>query len=119
MNIGLPTSACRRAMSVGKPITGRGRTRVREQFPGSAPPAADGMIRTMTTEAFTLFDTAIGPCGVAWGRRGLTGLQLPEADVAETRARMARRFPDAREIVPPPGVRRALDRIVSLLRGEP
>ena len=77
------------------------------------------MIRTMTTEAFTLFDTAIGSCGVAWGRRGLTGLQLPEADVAETRARMAHRFPDAREIVPPPGVQRALNRIVSLLRGEP
>ena len=77
------------------------------------------MIRAMTTEAFTLFDTAIGPCGVAWGRRGLTGLQLPEADAAETRARMARRFPNAREILPPPGVQRALDRIVSLLRGDP
>jgi methylated-DNA-[protein]-cysteine S-methyltransferase len=73
----------------------------------------------MTTEAFTLFDTAIGPCGVAWGRRGLTALQLPEADAAETRARMARRFPEARELTPPPGVQRALDRIVALLRGQP
>jgi O-6-methylguanine DNA methyltransferase len=77
------------------------------------------MIRTMTTEAFTLFDTTIGPCGVAWGRRGLTALQLPETDAAETRARLARRFPDARELTPPPGVQRAVDRIVTLLRGEP
>ncbi|HEY7689779.1 MAG TPA: methylated-DNA--[protein]-cysteine S-methyltransferase, partial [Dongiaceae bacterium] len=72
----------------------------------------------MVTEAFTIFDTAIGPCGAAWSRRGLTALQLPEADAAETRARMARRFPDARELAPPPGVQRALDRVVALLRGE-
>jgi len=72
----------------------------------------------MTTEAFTLFDTAIGRCGVAWGRRGLTALQLPENGDPETRARLARRFPDARESSPPPGVQRALDCIVALLRGE-
>src|SRR5262245_16196405 len=106
-------------MSVAKSRNGRGRSRIGAQFPGSAPAGTDAMIAIMTTEAFTLFDTAIGACGVAWGRRGLTSFQLPEGDAAETRARMTRRFPDAREIAPPPGVQRALDRIVSLLRGEP
>ena len=27
---------------------------------------------------FALFDTAIGRCGVAWGERGVAGVQLPE-----------------------------------------
>jgi methylated-DNA-[protein]-cysteine S-methyltransferase len=35
---------------------------------------------------FALFDTAIGRCGVAWGERGLLGVQLPEGDDARTRA---------------------------------
>ena len=31
----------------------------------------------MTARGFTLFDTAIGQCGIAWGERGIVGLQLP------------------------------------------
>ena len=67
---------------------------------------------------FALFDTAIGTCGVAWGQRGLAGLQLPESDEARTRARMLRRFPGATEARLPPDVRRAIDGITALLRGE-
>jgi methylated-DNA-[protein]-cysteine S-methyltransferase len=67
---------------------------------------------------FTLFDTAIGRCGIAWGGRGIVGVQLPEAREPETRARVLRRFPDAREAAPPPDVQRTLDGIVALLRGE-
>ncbi|MFT6673686.1 MAG: methylated-DNA-[protein]-cysteine S-methyltransferase, partial [Afipia broomeae] len=29
------------------------------------------------TAGFALFDTAIGRCGIAWGDRGLLGVQLP------------------------------------------
>jgi O-6-methylguanine DNA methyltransferase len=72
----------------------------------------------MTANGFTLFDTAIGRCGIAWGGRGVVGVQLPEAREAETRARLLRRFPDTREAPPPPEVRHALDGIVALLRGE-
>ena len=72
----------------------------------------------MTAQGYTLFDTPIGPCGVAWGPQGLAGFQLPEASSAETRARMARRFPGTPELAPPPGVRRALEAILGLLRGE-
>jgi methylated-DNA-[protein]-cysteine S-methyltransferase len=36
-----------------------------------------------------LFDTALGPCGVAWNARRLTGVQLPEKDRATTERRLA------------------------------
>ena len=72
----------------------------------------------MTAHGFTLFDTAIGRCGIAWGRRGVVGVQLPEARELETRARLLGRFPDARQAPPPPDVQRALDGITALLRGE-
>jgi methylated-DNA-[protein]-cysteine S-methyltransferase len=71
-----------------------------------------------TAHGFTLFDTAIGRCGIAWGERGIVGVQLPEARELETRARVLRRFPDAREAPPPPDVQHARDGIVALLRGE-
>jgi methylated-DNA-[protein]-cysteine S-methyltransferase len=68
---------------------------------------------------FALFDTAIGWCGIAWGARGIVGVQLPEGSAPGTRARLLRRFPDAREAPTPPEARRAIDDITALLRGEP
>lgn len=76
------------------------------------------MQRTMTTQGLALFDTAIGACGVAWSARGLTGVQLPEAEAARTRARLHRRFPAAAEIEPPPPVRDAMAAIAALVSGE-
>ena len=67
---------------------------------------------------FALFDTAIGWCGIAWGPRGVVGVQLPEGSAPATRARLLRRFPDAREAEPPPEARQAVDGITALLRGE-
>jgi methylated-DNA-[protein]-cysteine S-methyltransferase len=72
----------------------------------------------MTEHGFALFDTDIGPCGIAWGARGVTGVQLPEASEARTRARLVRRYPHAREAPPPADVRPVIDGIVALLRGE-
>ena len=72
----------------------------------------------MTASGFVLFDTAIGRCGIAWGERGVAGVQLPEAGEAETRARMLHRFPAAGEVAPPPEVRQAIERVTALLRGE-
>ena len=72
----------------------------------------------MTAHGFRLFDTAIGRCCIAWGDHGVGGVQLPEAREVETRARLRRRFPDAREAPPPLDVQRAIDGIVALLRGE-
>jgi methylated-DNA-[protein]-cysteine S-methyltransferase len=72
----------------------------------------------MMEHGFALFDTDIGRCGIAWGARGITGVQLPEASEARTRARLVRRYPHAREAPPPADVRRVIDGIVALLRGE-
>lgn len=72
----------------------------------------------MTVRGFTIFATAIGHCGLAWGERGIVGAQLPEGSEERTRARMRRRCPDAAETEPPPVVRNTVDGIVALLRGE-
>lgn len=64
------------------------------------------------------FSTAIGECAVAWSDAAITGVQLPERTPRATRARMARRFPGARELAPPPHARAAIDGIIALLAGE-
>jgi len=72
----------------------------------------------MTDPCFVLFDTAIGTCGIVWSARGIAGVQLPEASVDGTRARVRKRFPAAEEASPPPDVQLAIDGMVALLRGE-
>jgi O-6-methylguanine DNA methyltransferase len=72
----------------------------------------------MVANGFTLFDTALGRCGIAWGERGVVGIQLPEAGASETRARMLHRFPAAGEAAAPANVQRAVESIVALLQGE-
>ena len=64
----------------------------------------------------TLFDTAIGRCGLAWGQGGIVGVQLPEPAGAD-RARLLRRFPDAVEGEPPPELREVVERLQSHLAG--
>jgi methylated-DNA-[protein]-cysteine S-methyltransferase len=72
----------------------------------------------MTAQGFALFDTPIGACGIAWSARGVAGLQLPEATPDATRARVKRRWSAAVESAPPPGVGRAIERVLALLRGQ-
>lgn len=72
----------------------------------------------MPATGYTLFDTAIGPCGIAWGLEGICGVQLPEPSRAAGRARLARRFPEAVEEEPPPAVRSVVDAIRRLVGGE-
>src|SRR5947207_13921286 len=67
---------------------------------------------------YSIFDTAVGRCGIAWGDRGVIGVQLPEVREIETRRRMLRQYSDARELAPPPNVEMAIDGIAALLRGE-
>jgi methylated-DNA-[protein]-cysteine S-methyltransferase len=68
---------------------------------------------------FAIFDTAIGPCGIVWNARGLTGVQLPKKDEAATRARVQQRYPSAVEAAPSPLAQEAIEGITALLRGEP
>ena len=72
----------------------------------------------MEALGFTLFDTAIGRLAIAWGGRGVVGVQLPQGKEVATRARLKKRFPGASEAAPPPDVQRALDAIAALLRGD-
>jgi methylated-DNA-[protein]-cysteine S-methyltransferase len=73
----------------------------------------------MTTHAFTIFQTAIGPCGIAWNEHGIAGVQLPERSESQLRARLGRHFPDAAEAAPSADVQHAIDAIVALLAGTP
>src|SRR6266481_3911491 len=73
----------------------------------------------MTDHHFTLFDTAIGRCGIAWGPRGINAVQLPMASEDKTRARIRQRYGDIAEAPPPTEVQSAIDGIVELLAGKP
>lgn len=72
----------------------------------------------MSQPSFSLFETAIGTCAVAWTDRGLVWVQLPEASVDATRRRATLRTPDAREVKPKGQVRRAIARMQAHLAGE-
>ncbi len=71
------------------------------------------------TDGLTLFDTALGRCGIAWSDRGVTGVQLPEASDERTIARLRRRRPRTRMSAPSAEARRAIEGMTALLRGEP
>src|SRR5213595_444510 len=66
---------------------------------------------------YSIFDTAVGRCGIAWGDLGIVGVQLPEARELETRRRMYRIYPEAREQRAPLNTEIAIEGIVALLRG--
>jgi methylated-DNA-[protein]-cysteine S-methyltransferase len=72
----------------------------------------------MSGRGYTVFDTTIGRCGIAWGDLGILGVQLPEAREIETRRRLFQLFPDARELRPPAEIQNAIDGIAALLRGK-
>jgi len=69
--------------------------------------------------SFTLFDTAIGCAGLAWGDKGLVGVHLPEPTPEAARRSLLRRFPAAVEAAPTPQVREAIAGICDLLAGQP
>jgi methylated-DNA-[protein]-cysteine S-methyltransferase len=71
----------------------------------------------MSGQAFTIFDTAVGRCGIAWGEQGIAGVQLPEARELDTRRRIYRVYSEAREQRPTLNTEIAIEGIVALLRG--
>jgi methylated-DNA-[protein]-cysteine S-methyltransferase len=72
----------------------------------------------MSGRGYTVFDSSVGRCGIAWGELGVLGVQLPEAREIETRRRLFQLFPGARELRPPPDIQSAIDGIAALLRGK-
>jgi methylated-DNA-[protein]-cysteine S-methyltransferase len=73
----------------------------------------------MTGQHFAIFDTAIGPCGIVWGERGITGVQLPMGSEDKTRKRILQRNGDVLEAPPTAEVQGAIDGILELLAGKP
>jgi len=73
----------------------------------------------MTGHSFAIFDTAIGRCGIVWGARGITGVQLPMGSEDKTRTRIRQSHGELAEAPPPAEVQGAIDGIVELLAGKP
>ncbi|MDB5653957.1 MAG: methylated-DNA--protein-cysteine methyltransferase [Tardiphaga sp.] len=73
----------------------------------------------MAAREYSIFDSSVGRCGIAWGRAGIAGMRLPEAREIETRRRLLLQFPEARESRPPVDVELAIEGIVALLGGTP
>jgi len=71
----------------------------------------------VTGRGYTIFDTGIGRCGIAWGPSGTIGVQLPEGREIDTRRRLFKLYPDARELRAPLNVAIAIEGIAALLRG--
>jgi methylated-DNA-[protein]-cysteine S-methyltransferase len=67
---------------------------------------------------YALFDTAIGPCGIAWSERGILAVRFAEGDETKTREKLLRRVPGATESKPTAAIQHAIDGVVALLRGE-
>ncbi|WP_207479723.1 methylated-DNA--[protein]-cysteine S-methyltransferase [Arenibaculum pallidiluteum] len=73
----------------------------------------------MTGSGFTLFETPIGRCAIAWGKGGVTALRLPDTDDTATLARLLARAPGAAEARPGPAIAQAIADVSALLSGEP
>jgi methylated-DNA-[protein]-cysteine S-methyltransferase len=73
----------------------------------------------MSDEHVVLFETAIGTCGIAWGPRGINGVQLPMGSPEKTRTRLQQRYGAIDEATPPAEVSLAIARIKGLLAGQP
>ncbi len=72
------------------------------------------------TPAWTVFKTRLGPCGLAWTRRGVDLLIAPEECAWAVREALAAACPDRTEIRrPDPSVRGVIDRLRKHLAGKP
>ncbi len=72
----------------------------------------------MSGSSFSLFETSLGSCGIAWNERGVVLLQLPEKSARLTRERVLDRLPEAIEEGPSRDVKRAIASIAALLEGK-
>lgn len=72
----------------------------------------------MAGRGYSVFDTAVGRCGIVWSDAGIVGVQLPQAREIDTRRRIFQLHPEAREQRPPLNAEIAIDGIMALLRGD-
>jgi methylated-DNA-[protein]-cysteine S-methyltransferase len=67
--------------------------------------------------SYAFFDTGIGRCAIVSSETGIVSVQLPESREIETRRRLYRLYPEAREQRPPLMVEAAIEGITIQLRG--
>jgi methylated-DNA-[protein]-cysteine S-methyltransferase len=67
---------------------------------------------------YLIFDTAGGPCGIAWTAAGVVRFQLPGNDAATTRRLLLRRLPEAALAEPSPAVAEAVAAAKRYFAGE-
>lgn len=101
-----------------------------EPDPASVVPGAAGKSAGSLTESVDpsgqlpghlIFDTPLGPCGIAWSDRGVSAVALPDASTARTRAhlmKLARHCGPAPLADAPTWVADVIARVRALLRGE-
>jgi len=65
-----------------------------------------------------VFDTAIGPCAVAWGANGIVGVWLPDAGEVRLQRRILARHAGSEAALPPPAIQTVVDAIQALMHGE-
>ena len=73
----------------------------------------------MSDFSFTLFDTSLGRCGIAWGPNGIRAVSFAEVSDDETVKRLMRRAPGAVERVPPDAIAAVISDIKALFDGVP
>ena len=71
----------------------------------------------MTGRGYAIFDSGVGRCGIVWSDAGIVCVQLPEARELDTRRRLFRLYPEAREMRPSPTAENAIEGIAAALRG--
>lgn len=67
---------------------------------------------------FTIFETALGWCALAWSERGVVQGWLPAETQAQVRAAVARKRPEAVEAEPPAFAADAARDVAALMAGE-
>ncbi|WP_022720199.1 methylated-DNA--[protein]-cysteine S-methyltransferase [Rhodopseudomonas sp. B29] len=72
----------------------------------------------MAGVAYTIFDSMVGRCGIAWSDDGVLAVQLAEARELQTRGRLLRQFPGARESRPAVGIETAIEGVAAALSGQ-
>jgi methylated-DNA-[protein]-cysteine S-methyltransferase len=67
---------------------------------------------------YAIFDSAVGRCGIVWSDFGVVCVHLPELREIDTRRRLYKLYPEARELPPSANAGIAIAGIAALLRGE-
>ena len=72
----------------------------------------------MSKTFLTLFDTALGRCGIAWGENGILSVSFPEDSDGKTREQLRRRAVEAEEASDvPPHIASVIAAIRALMEG--